>query len=126
VLHWQPDDLILRAATYHLPVHRLVEVVAACDSYRALPPLWRFVRPGTDETGKQWFPASGSGSFFHPGGMICAPWSRLAYKEHDGPHDNWSGPTNWLNVTDVTVAHTIPDMLASIDVNLRQSPGMMA
>ena len=124
---WVPDTLMLSAATYHVPVRRIVEVTAQCDGYRALPPLWRFVRPGTAETGLAWVPASGPSSIFHPNGIICAPWSRLAYKDLGGPHDDWGGPPAWLQVGPPnSVAQRIPDMLSTIDIHLRQSPGMMA
>lgn len=127
-LHWLPEDLVLRAATYHNPVHRLIEVMGLCDSYRALPPAWRFVSPGTDQSEKRWFPSADPGGLiFHGDGVICAPWNRLAYKEHGGPHDNWNGPASWLQVpADNTVAYTIADMLATIDSHLRKSTGMIA
>jgi hypothetical protein len=123
---WSPERLVIRLATYHGPVERLVELVGEVEGYRALPPMWRFVRPGTDEVDKAWFPSAGPNSTFHGDGVICAPWNRLAYGEHGGPHGDWGGPGAWLQVTGVTTAHTIPDMLAIVDANLRQSPGMMA
>jgi hypothetical protein len=129
-LDWDPDKLLLRAATYHPPAHRLVELVAETDGYRACPPIWKFVTAGTDEATPHAFPAAGQqagiGSIFHPNAVICAPWNRLAYFEHGGPHNNWSGPGAWLQVQEGTIAHTIPDMLAIIDVHLRASPGFMA
>lgn len=131
---WQPEHLVLRASTYHPVLCRLLEVVAGCDSYRALPPAWQFVRPGTDEAGRQWFPAPGagpapgSGSIFHPNGVICAHWNRLAYAEHGGPHGDWGGPVAWLQVNggNMALARSLADMLATIDVHLHTSPGMMA
>jgi len=124
-LHWNPEDLVVRAATYHQAVGRLVEVVGTVDGYRVLPPAWRFVRPGTSEGDRDFFPAPGPSSIFHGNIVICAPWNRLAYAEHGGPHGDWSGPAAWLQVTGTTLAHTLPDMLAAIDAHLRQSPGMM-
>lgn len=130
ILKWDQGTMRLRAATYHHPVGRLVEVSALTDGYRAIPPAWTFVRPGTDETSRADFPAAcalpGIGSIFHPHAVICAPWNRLAYSEHDGPHNNWSGPAAWLQVREGTIAHTIPDMLAIIDMHLRASPELMA
>lgn len=129
LLHWNPETLVLRATTYHRPVGRLVEVIAQTDGYRGLPPAWTFVRPGTDDSVKAAFPAPGTvagiGSIFHSNPVICAPWNRLAYAENGGPHDNWSGPSAWLQVREVTTAHTIADMLSALDVHLRASPGMM-
>ena len=119
----------LRVATYHRPVQRLVELVAHTDGYRAIPPAWMFVQPGTSQPNPQVFPAAGTlpgiGSIFHGNRVICALWNRLAYSEHGGPHDNWSGPSAWLQVNEGTIAHTIADMLAIIDVHLRVSPGFM-
>jgi hypothetical protein len=124
-LDWNPETLILRAATYHRPPRRLVEVVADAAGYRAVPPAWRFVTPGSDEPDQASFPAPGPNSIFHPNFVICAPWNRLAYSEHGGPHPDWSGPAAWLQVRGVTTAHSIPDMLATLNIHLRQSPGFM-
>lgn len=125
-LRWLLDDLVLRAATYHLAAKRLVELRVRCDSYRALPSVWDFVRPGTDETGRPYCPSAGPRSIFHGKGIICAPWNRGAYVELGGPHGDWSGPSSWLQVGGaVSVAKSIPDMLAVLDSHLRQSPGMM-
>ncbi len=123
---WTPEDLTLRADTYHRPVGRQVEVVATCDGYRALPPLWRFVRPGTNEAEPDCHPSAGPASIFHGSAIICAPWSRLAYAELGGPHGDWSGPAAWLQVPTGAIAHHLADMLALIDAHLRASPGLMA
>jgi len=127
-LDWGPGDLLLRAATYHRPVHRLLEVVAAVDGYRGEPPAWRVVELGTLTPTVDRFPSAAPNSIFHAHKVICAPWNRCAYKEYDanGPHDNWGGPSGWLQVTEGTRATTIAEMLAMIDVHLRQSPGYMS
>jgi hypothetical protein len=129
LLNWNPDALQLRLATYHRPVRRIVELTASVDGYRAIPPAWTFVKPGNDDIDPATFPAPGQipgiGSIFHGNVVICAPWNRLAYQEHHGPHDNWSGPAAWLQVQEGTIAHTIPDMLAIIDAHLRASRGFM-
>jgi hypothetical protein len=127
---WDAEAMLLRAATYHPVARRLVELTGRTYGYRAIPPAWTFVRPGTEETCAEVFPAGGAmpglGSIFHGNVVICAPWNRLAYSEHGGPHDNWFGPASWLQVREGTIAYTIPDMLAIIDVHLRASPGFMA
>jgi hypothetical protein len=124
---WHPNVLELRAATYHQRAERLIEVVATCGGYRAEPPDWRFVRPGSNQSGPEFSPAVFAGGIFHPNGLICAPWNRLAYKELEGPHDDWGGPTNWLSVPgDISTAQTLADMLAIVDAQLRSSPGMLA
>lgn len=100
------------------------------SGYRAIPPAWTFIDPETGQVTKQAFPAPGSGpagsSIFHPKPVICAPFNRLAYKQHGGPHQDWSAPSNWMDVSGYVVAYTVADMLAVIDVHLRYSPGRMA
>jgi hypothetical protein len=47
--------------------------------------------------------------------VICAPFNRLAYTDHAGPHGDWGGPQNWLNAGASQVhAETIGDMLQAI------------
>jgi hypothetical protein len=124
------ETLLLHASTQHPAAHRPVEFLAHLDDYKALPPAWHVVVPGTDrDAGKEDFPAPAGTSIFHGNMLVCAPWNRLAYKSVNpqGPHDDWGGPEGWLSVTSQhTTAHTLGDMLAAIDVFLQQSPGMLA
>jgi hypothetical protein len=126
------EGLRLTATTNH-PVADVggLRLDADLNDYRALPPAWRFVDPETGEVTKRAFPKAGtgpqgSGSIFHSNPVICAPFNRLAYKDNGGPHSDWSGPANWLNVTGHVVAHTLGEMLSVIDLHLRVSPGRMA
>ena len=132
-IDWSSDDLLLRAATYHRPVHRLVELTADVTGYRGEPPAWRVVELGTNVPTVAHFPAATPAagipsSIFHSNKVICAPWNRLAYKEVDpnGPHDNWGGPTAWLQVTDGPHATILAEMLSAIHIHLRQSSGFMS
>jgi hypothetical protein len=120
------------AATVPLPADgSLLVVLADLRGYRALPPAWRFIDPLTGQSGPSAFPSAGTlpggkGSIFHSNAVLCAPWNRLAYQDEGGPHDDWAGATNWLNVEgDVTRARNIAEMLSAIDVHLRHSPGRM-
>jgi hypothetical protein len=123
------DELQLRAARYHPSTGRLVEVRAALEGYPALPPTWLFVVPGTDESPKHSWPAPGaqpgvSGSVFHTNPCLCAPWNRLAYGDHGGPHGEWT-MTSWRQAAgDYTKADTLADMLDQIHQHLAASPGM--
>jgi hypothetical protein len=63
------------------------------------------------------------GSIFHGSGVICAPFNRLAYGEHGGPHGDWGGPLSWLNVRGHVRATALADMLALIIAHLNYSPG---
>lgn len=126
ILEWDPERLLLRAATYHRPLHRLLEAYADCDGYKAVPPAWRFVRPGTDDLDAAWFPRLALIAMVEETPVICAPWNRLAYGEHGGPHANWSAAGSWLQINEGTLAHTIPDMLELINAHLRAATEMVA
>ena len=124
------SDLKMRAVTFHPAGGQPLEFTAELDGYRALPPVWRVVGPGTDiEADRANFPSPGaSASIFHPNLVLCAPWNRLAYKSVDprGPHEDWGGPEGWLTQGGTnTFAHTLGEMLSAIDVFLRHSPGML-
>lgn len=107
------------------------------DDYKALPPAWRFVDPETREPTPASFPRggpfpqdsalAGKGSIFHDQRVICAPWNRLAYAKHAGPHGDWGEPVGWLNVRgDMPRATTVGQMLAVVYTHLRASPTRMA
>ncbi|MCO5168171.1 MAG: hypothetical protein M9894_17655 [Planctomycetes bacterium] len=102
-----------------------VVVTGALDGYRALPPVWTVTNThGADLVKKlsasKSPPPGVTSSIFHGSGVICAPFSRLAYKENKGPHGDWGGMANWLNAgapNDVR-ATTIGDMLQVIWLHL--------
>lgn len=108
------------------------------DDYRAVPPAWRFVHPDTAaDIGPPAYPAGPNpnprgSTLFTTGGptgaVICAHFNRLAYAEHDGIHPDWGPPNNWLTLppSAYTRAETIGDMLARIELEVRESPGRMA
>ena len=125
-LLWEPDQLRVRAATFHPHCGRLLEIRGEFDSYKALPPEWRFVSPNSGEEGAHFFPKAGDRSVFHPNLVICAPWNRLAYAGYSGLHPEWD-LTGWASIGgDISQARTLGEMLSAIDVNLHGSPGMMA
>jgi hypothetical protein len=116
--------LTLHADTVHPVTSQPIAITADLTSYPAVPPAWTITGPGGA------FPAAGQfpgvpGSIFHPNRVICAPWNRLAYGEHDGPHPDWAGQTNWTNIAaGFTKADTLADMLSQIALHLAASPGM--
>jgi hypothetical protein len=66
------------------------------------------------------------GSIFHGKPCICAPWNRLAYGIHGGPHPDWA-MSSWKTAGDgYTQAHTIADMLSSLYLHLAASDGMQS
>jgi hypothetical protein len=106
-------------------------LVGTFEDYRVLPPTWRFVDPrnGAD-IGNAAYPQAGpfpNGSVLHPNGVICAPWSRLAYQDRQGPHNDWGDATAWQTTArERTQADRIPDMLARILAEVKLSPGRLA
>lgn len=132
-LHFDEDELLIEAATVHPVDRQALLLVAGVDSYRALPPSWRFVDPATKlPTG--WATPSrdsvnGQSSVIYGVGRICAHFSRTAYKEYDpeAPHGpDWGGVLNWDSVTEGVQAHDLAEMLAVIDRHLRHSKGRLA
>lgn len=112
--------------------HGRVRLLGDLVGYKVVPPAWQFVDFETGEPSRSAWPAPGSlprvsSSIFHSSGVICAPFNRLAYKDHGGPHGDWSGAENWLAVRPAIVrATTIGEMLQVIALHLSVSPGRMS
>jgi hypothetical protein len=124
---WRPVVLVLLADGTH-PDRSPVRLHADVAGYRAQPPAWRFIPPGSESPEPYRFPKSeslpgGIGSIFHSSKVICAPFNRLAFKDHDGPHQDWGGPTAWLDVRGNVRANALAQMLAIITAHLHHSPG---
>lgn len=124
------EGLTLRARTRHPRDRRLLYLEGSFDDYKALAPVWLFAtRSGDTATASAWPSAGsvgGSSSILHSVGVICAHFSRRAYREHGGPHaGDWGSGARWLDIVDGVQATTIGDMLAVIDLHVRASPGRM-
>lgn len=105
--------------------------------YKALPPSWRFVHPETEEDiGAAAYPLPGPN---HPrgsplfidgqnGGVICAPFNRLAFSVEGGPHGDWGNLTSWQNagVASQARGQTLVEMLAAIYLDVCHSRGRKA
>lgn len=111
-------------------------LVGRFDEYKALPPAWTFVHPDTEEPlGPPAFPRSTkgyrrSGLFINSGregAVICAPFNRLAFKQEDGPHEDWGAPSNWENAARSGQVHAteIGPMLSVIHQVVGRSAGRM-
>jgi hypothetical protein len=105
-------------------------LVGSFHDYRVEPPTWRFLDPRTRAAiGPAAYPLGAwpTGSIFHGNGLVCAAWSRDAYHDRGGPHNDWGDGTAWQTAAPQHVqAATIPDMLARIYAELQLSPGRMA
>jgi hypothetical protein len=143
VLDWSPDDLTLRVTGLRQPrpaggdaaadEHGGFILVGHLDAYRALPPVWAFEDPDTSEMGTMAaYPmpngAPISSIFITSNGrpIVCAPFSRDAYGEHGGPHNDWGSASGWLEVGGGVVrATTIGEMLNQVVLHLSWTRGRM-
>jgi hypothetical protein len=127
-LTWLKDDLVLLADGRHPADRSSIQWRANLVDYRALPPIWTCFQKEGENAFTSRFPKGGSlpaggGSIFHPSSIICAPFNRLAFKEHSGPHGDWGGPANWMQVRASVTATVLGQMLALIVIHLNSSPG---
>lgn len=130
-LTWNADALEIRAVFTQRATGEDFHLLGRLDGYKALPPAWTFCdeRWGTSNA-KRNYPAAASmpgiGSIFHPNPVICAPFNRLAYSAHGGPHGDWGGPEQWLKAAPTSAhADTLADMLALIGRDMNHSSGRM-
>ncbi len=123
------DGSALIARASHPVTGNHVDFHADLTGYPAVPPAWT-CQDEAGASGSRAYPAPGTtpaitGSIFHTLPVICAPWNRLAYVVHNGPHSDWGAPTEWKTAgPSYTQAHTIADMLAALRLHLLVSPGM--
>lgn len=103
-------------------------ITGEMDEFDVLPVLWRYVDPRTGAmVGLAAYPRPAGDSVFHSQGLICAPWSRLAYKTEGGPHGDWGQLTDWKTPrAPYTHAIAIPDMLDRLYRETNRSVGRMA
>jgi hypothetical protein len=132
-LAYDEEALTLRIALEGPPANEGSErevylVTAELEDYDVLPPIWRFVdlRNGA-VIGPPAYPQPNGASVLHSNGLVCAPWSRLAYSSEGGPHGDWGAPTGWKTAAPGSSrALTIPDMLDRIAREVGRSRGRMA
>lgn len=124
-VNWDTEQIQLTFDGKHPADATPIRIVAAVEGYKALPPAWTFEDPaGKRSLFPKPGPVNGKSSIFHSRRVICAPFNRLAYVQHSGPHSNWGGPENWLEVRGHIRATTLANMLASILGHLKASPGV--
>ena len=103
-----------------LPAHdgSRLWLTVGCDGLPGLPPAWHWFNP---ETGAIDQPADTpkGGGYFHSSGRICAPWSRIAYKQVDaqGPHGDWE-LTTWMTNPKTKGCKTLAAMALRLFVEL--------
>lgn len=134
-MDWYPESLELRVSLVQPETNGLFFLRGRFPDYRALPPEWTFSDELWQQAGRRsdspkGVPLGNQGTIFidHQGtAVICAPFNRLAYRDHAGPHADWNGPANWLNaVADKIHADRIGDMLQAIYRNFLYTRERMA
>lgn len=127
-IHTDATGPTLDASTAHPVTGTLIVFHADLSGYPTIPPAWT-CQDAQGSAKPSVFPLPGSrpglpGSIFHPQLVICAPWNRLAYAAHGGPHTDWVDLRGWKTVPgNPTQAHTLADMLATLALHLAASPG---
>ena len=121
------------ALSFHLDVD--------CTDYRQLPPMFRFsVTPGAltslpHDYPKQTSNPFGGGNLFilcgpnNSLGCVCSHFNRLAYNTHNGPHQDWGGPDNWLNAASTggwVRATNLPEMFSAIISRFKLTKGRLS
>ena len=129
-IEWYPERLHLVFLGNHPKDNAPVKILADVNHYRELPPAWSFEKTSNDGRDKP-FPISSRGpnrksSVFHGSHCICAHFNRLAYSENNGPHSDWGGARNWLQIDRAgqVYATKIAEMFAIILGHLFASGGM--
>lgn len=93
-MSWRPDQFLLDVTMRSIIDGEQFELEVSMQDYRALPPIFEFIRSTTGERGTlRCYPKGGRG-YFHPKPLLCTPWNRKAYRELGGPHSDW-GLSQW-------------------------------
>ena len=138
---WNPEALELRTVLHQPRDATEFYLRARFDNYRAFAPEWTFSDSNWSRVGELWDfpkpiinPAPPTGSTilqFNQRAVICAPFNRLAYASYSGPHQDWSGPEQWMAASVKTSANgqvradTVGDMLQVIYRDFVRTQGRM-
>lgn len=90
VIRWRHDQLLLDVTMRSVIDDEQYELEVSLRDYRALPPIFEFIRPTTGERGTHCCYPRGGRGYFHGKPVLCAPWNRKAYRELGGPHADWA------------------------------------
>lgn len=132
-IHWDSTTLNLRVWLVQPETSEQFFLLGSFDGYREIPPAWIFSDSSWSQSNvKRNYPSPSipglcGSSIFHSSGLICAPFNRLAYAAHRGPHADWGDLVGWLSAGSMWVnATTIGDMLQVILRDFRLTRGRMA
>ena len=130
-----PDALILRVVLVQTTTKDEYFLQGSFDQYKELPPVWEWQDESwTESSSPRLSPERRDtpfgASMFLPHrneAIICAPFNRLAFDSHGGPHRDWGDPAQWRTPRDRWVhAVTIGDMLQAIVRDFRYTRVRMA
>lgn len=128
-LTWEPTSFELRGEWTQPETGERFYFRGLVDGYRSLPPTWQFTDADfSGASSGHLAPKCASTPFgspmIHGNGVICAPFNRLAYGNHGGPHNDWV-LAEWLNAGAVNQvrATNLADMVARIHAEFLSSRG---
>jgi hypothetical protein len=133
VFDWIPEQLELHVLLTQFETDTKFYLTGSFPDYKELPPIWSFcsekwvaTRNQKDFPKPKPLPITGGASIFHIKPVICAPFNRLAFAEHEGPHSDWGGPPQWQTcAANYTRATTVGDMLGVIWTHFIPTRGRM-
>jgi hypothetical protein len=132
-LDWLPSELEVRLVLTQPRTGQRFYFKARFPDYKELPPEWTlcdeswqssnakslFPRPKEPATPASIFIGSGEGA------VICAPFNRLAFSRHGGPHGDWS-LAQWQTAAGGHIrATTVGDMLQALRLFMNRTEGRM-
>lgn len=131
-LNWNPLTLHLQVRFVQPETEDHFFLLGSFEGYREEPPSWIFSDSSWTQSNVRCnYPLPSikgpwGSSVFHSSGLICAPFNRLAYAAHQGPHRDWGSLAGWLHAGAGRVkATTIGDMLQVIRRDFLLTRGRM-
>jgi hypothetical protein len=121
LLGWKLDRLSSTSFTVTMTASdgSFFSVLCVCDRYSAEPPAWHWYNTDTKQIDQLRDTPKEIG-FFHPNGVICAPWNCLAYTSVDsrGPHNDWQ-IGDWRSNPQTGGCNTLSAMAQRIALELK-------
>jgi hypothetical protein len=149
-LTWLPENLEVRVTFRQLSTGESFYLRGRFPGYRAIAPEWTFSdeswircgrlqdapNPAATQFGASIFISHENLQLSIPKhAVICVPFNRLAYTDASGPHADWGGPAQWMEVSRSSPApgaapgpvraETVGDMLQVIYRDFSRTAGRM-
>ena len=130
-----PEARILRVVLVQQNAQEEFFLQGCFDQYKVLPPIWDWRDESWTEHSHPTLSPERRDTPFGPSmflphqneAIICAPFNRLAFNTHGGPHQDWGDPAQWMTPRHPWVhAVMIGDMLQAIVRDFRYTRVRMA